>query len=161
MNLQIAKKSHYRFARADRSKASPHHKQLNLYLWVGLGGIFGTFARYEIALATPAHEGSIPWATFAVNVAGSFILGALIETLIRSGRDIGLRRRMRLLIGTGFCGSLTTISTFATETDLLIKGDHLATAVLYLALTTAFGLDAAVVGIKVTAKSLRRSETNS
>ena len=109
----------------------------------------GTYARYELSQIIIAGKGKIPWATLIVNVVGSFVLGALLELLVRSGKDIGLRRRVRLLVGTGFCGSLTTFSTFATETDLLIKGNHLSVAFAYLVLTTTFGIVAAVLGIKV------------
>ena len=157
MNLQPARASHLRLTKADRQQNLPHHKQFNLYLWIAIGGVLGTYARYELSLIITAGKGAIPWATFIVNVVGSFILGALLELLVRSGKDMGLRRRIRLLVGTGFCGSLTTFSTFATETDLLVKGGHLGVADIYLVLTTTFGLLAAVVGIRVATMQLRRA----
>ena len=148
----LIKKSHYRSAKNDLSNESPHHRQLSLYAWIAAGGVAGTFARFELANLIPTQRGSIPWATLMANTIGSFILGALLELLIQSGRDIGLRRRIRLLIGTGFCGSLTTFSTFATETDLLIRGGHWGNALIYLLITTALGLTAVALGIEVASR---------
>ncbi len=133
----------------DIQRSNPHHLQANLYLPIAVGGVIGTTARYEMALLLPTTKGHFPFATLIVNIFGSFVLGLLLESLSTSQSDVGLSRRLRLLIGTGFCGSLTTFSTFATEADLLIKSHDVTLALAYLAVTILAGLLATTFGIKV------------
>ena len=91
-----------------------------------------------------------------INLVGAFILGALLEGLARSGDDTAWRRRARLFAGTGFCGALTTYSTFAFEISLLGKGSHLATAVGYGLGSVVGGVIAAWLGIVMAADIHRR-----
>jgi CrcB protein len=124
---------------------------------VGLGGALGTALRY--ALGThwlPAGSG-FPRGTFIANLVGALVLGALIELLARRGSDTGVRRRVRLLVGTGFCGGLTTYSTLALETDLLLRAHRDGLAVTYAVVTAIAGLAAAGVGIALSAWTHRRS----
>ena len=94
------------------------------YLGLALiGGTFGTAAREAITLAFPSADG-IPWAIFAVNILGAFLLGLLLDALARMGPDEGRRRRLRIVLGTGFMGGFTTYSALATDTaSLLGEGD--------------------------------------
>lgn len=116
---------------------------------VALGGVVGTAARYGFALAVPRPSGGWPWATFVVNLVGAFVLGALLEGLARSGADVSVQRRIRLLVGTGFCGSLTTCSTLAVEIDLLVRDHEPATAFGYLAASLVAGIAVTAAGIAV------------
>lgn len=127
--------------------ARPLHRLPGALVWVAIGGVAGTAARYALALAKPPPAGAWPWATFIVNIAGAFILGALLEALARAGTDSGWRRNVRLLAGTGFCGSLTTYSTFAVEADLLVRDHAAGTALGYLAASLIVGLIATAAGI--------------
>lgn len=111
------------------------------------GGFLGAAARELVAQALPHRAGTLPWATLAVNLSGALVLGALLEALVRAGEDTGIRRRIRLTAGTGFLGAFTTYSTFAVESDLLIRAGHGAAAVAYLALTVVGGLAAVVAGV--------------
>lgn len=83
-------------------------------LLVGLGGTFGACARYAVGQLLRGH--SFPWATLAVNVLGSFVLGIVLFA--------GLTRPVGLLIGVGFCGAFTTFSSFSYQTVELWEGDH-------------------------------------
>lgn len=122
--------------------------------WVFLGGALGTWVRDELSQALPVAQW--PWGTFVANLAGAFVLGALLETLSRCGPDEGRRQRLRLLAGTGFCGGLTTYSTLATETDLLARANATGTALGYLAATIVAGAALTWAGIAVaTARSGR------
>jgi CrcB protein len=123
---------------------------------VGLGGALGTAARYGLAQWLPAG-GGLPRGTLIANLIGALILGVLLEALARRGPDVGALRRARLLIGTGLCGGLTTYSTVAVETDLLIRAHREGLAAGYAAGTVLAGVALAGLGIAVSARVHRRS----
>lgn len=132
----------------------PLHRQPWAMALVFIGGVFGTLLRYGVGELV-APPGGWPIGTLSVNIAGAFILGALLEALTRSGPDAGNRQRIRLLVGTGLCGSLTTYSTFATEIDLLGRDGHLAIAISYTAITVIGGAIATLAGIALGALRAR------
>lgn len=109
-----------------------------------VGGCIGTLLRYGVAQILP-HASGWPVATFVVNVIGAFVLGVLLEALSRS--DSARRTRIRLLCGTGFCGGLTTYSTFAVEMDLLLRGGSLLLGAAYGVGSLVAGATAAYAGI--------------
>lgn len=79
---------------------------------VGLGGALGASLRYVVETWTVARWGhNWPWGTFAVNVGGSLILGVALGGVLVAE----LPRWASLLIATGFCGALTTFSSFALQ----------------------------------------------
>lgn len=123
---------------------------------VALGGLIGTGCRYAISRVAPTRTGSWPWGTFLANVVGAILLGVLLELLARAGADRGWRQRARLLLGTGFCGALTTYSTLAVEVDLLIRAHDAGLAAAYLAGSVVAGVLATVVGIAVASAHGRR-----
>jgi CrcB protein len=91
-----------------------------------------------VAEAVPPTANGFPWATLAVNVAGCAVLGLVV---VLSERALP-SWYFRPLLGTGFCGGLTTFSTFAVEIDLLIRAGHPATAAAYLVASIVIGLAA-------------------
>lgn len=105
-------------------------------LLVALGGFAGAIARWSVTLALPD---AFPWGTLVVNVAGSFLLGALVADG-RYGEH--LPAGVRLAIATGFLSSFTTYSAFAMDTAAL---GPLLGAVNVLA-NYALGLGAALIG---------------
>lgn len=123
---------------------------------VGLGGGLGSVARYGVAQWLPATTG-FPWSTFVVNLAGALILGVLLELLTRAGSDDGGRRQLRLLVGTGFCGGLTTYSTLAVEADLLVRRHCDGLAATYAISSVAAGIAVAAIGIAIADRTGRRS----
>jgi CrcB protein len=118
---------------------------------VALGGTFGTAARFTLSEAVPTWSG-VPVATFAVNVLGAFLLGMLVTNLARRGRDVGVRRAVRLLVGTGFMGGFTTYSTLAVETDALFRSGQAGLAVGYAVATVIVGALAAAAGIRLASR---------
>lgn len=112
---------------------------------VALGGALGSAARYAVADWLPTPTG-FPWPTFAVNLAGALVLGVLLERLA-GHPDSGRRRQLRLLIGTGLCGGLTTYSTLAVEADLLVRSHRHGLAAVYALVSILAGLVAAAAGI--------------
>jgi CrcB protein len=107
-------------------------------LLVLLGGAVGAAARYLTDVAVQrAHGTEFPWGTWTVNVAGSFVLGVVVA----SGPGW-----LVALAGTGFCGALTTFSTFGYETVRLTEEGETAAAVSNVVASLAAGLAAAALG---------------
>lgn len=97
--------------------AHPQISRLELAA-VGLGGAVGALGRVGLEQAWPTTAGRWPWATFAVNILGAFLLGCLMNGLRHGPVSIPSYR----LLGTGFCGALTTFSTL--QIELLQMLDH-------------------------------------
>jgi CrcB protein len=115
----------------------------DVVLAVFLGGCVGGGARYAITQNWTTPAGRFPWATFGVNVAGAFILAIVIVF----AADVVPSRYLRPLLGTGFCGALTTFSAVVVTTDLLFAHHHQGTAAAYLAASILAGLAAASLGL--------------
>ena len=86
--------------------------------------------------ALPHTAGEWPWATFAVNVAGAFVLGYLVTRL---QERLPLSAYRRPLLGTGFCGALTTFSALQLELLRMLDGGHTGLALAYAATSIAAG----------------------
>jgi fluoride exporter len=84
-----------------------------LSLFVFVGGGTGAIARFWIGRWLATSSG-FPWATFSINVAGSFLLGVLAILL----KD---RPGWLVLLGAGFCGGFTTFSTFSLDTLRMLE----------------------------------------
>ena len=114
---------------------------------VAVGGLLGTWCRYQLGIHLPPAEGHWPTATFVANLVGAFLLGILLESLASAGDDTGRRRTLRLAGGTGFLGAFTTYSALAVETNLLARDGHTGLAAGYLAGSAMLGLLTATLGI--------------
>jgi CrcB protein len=88
---------------------------------VGLGGAAGTLVRVWVATQLSAGAGAWPWATFLVNISGSFAL-AYIATRLRERGDVSAYPRA--LLASGFCGAYTTFSTMQLELLRMLEGNH-------------------------------------
>ena len=102
-----------------------------------LGGAIGALARYGLAEALPHEAGTWPWATFAVNVAGALALGYLTTRLQERLPPSAYRRP---LLGTGFCGALTTFSTRQVELLQMLDHGETGLAASYAAASIAAGV---------------------
>lgn len=141
----------------DRPSGRPLHLRPAAIAWVVLGGCLGTAGRAEVGDLVGRPAG-LPVATLAVNLFGAFLLGVLLEGLARRGPDVGRARVARLAAGTGFCGALTTYSTFAVETDLLASHGRPTAALGYVAVTVVIGLAASAGGVHVHVARARRRD---
>lgn len=108
------------------------------------GGAVGSLARAGVAEALPHRPGQWPWATFIVNLFGAVLLGWL---LTRLAERVAPRRYWRFLLGTGFCGAVTTFSTFQVETFELIRTGHAGVAIGYALGSIVAGMGVAVLGV--------------
>lgn len=115
------------------------------------GASVGTLLRATISQAFPHDGGQWPWATFVINIVGSFLLGALLEGLANAGGDTGWRRMVRLTAGTGVMGGFTTYSTYVVEIVRLEQSGFVLTAVTYGLVSIVVGVAAAGAGIAATA----------
>jgi CrcB protein len=112
---------------------------------IALGGMVGASARYGIARVAPVRAGHFPWATFATNLAGSFLLGLLLVVLLERLRPT---RYLRPFAATGILGAFTTMSTYQVEMVLLVRDGHASTALLYAVGTVAAGVGLAFAGAR-------------
>jgi len=114
-------------------------------LWVCLAGALGTGARYLIAaMATERFGAGFPWGTLIVNVAGCFLMGAVMQVSVNVA---SLSPNVRLALTTGFLGGLTTYSSFAYETTALVSNGSRGAAALNFGLTTVACFAAVVLGL--------------
>ncbi|MFC7547354.1 fluoride efflux transporter CrcB [Plantactinospora sp. GCM10030261] len=114
---------------------------MNLLL-VALGAAVGAPLRYLVDRAVQTRHASVfPWGTLAVNVIGSALLG-LVAGLPADPAVIAL-------VGTGFCGALTTYSTFSYETLGLARAGDRWLALANVSLSVVAGLAAAYGGLAV------------
>lgn len=112
-------------------------------LLVIVGGFVGAPLRYVVDQRVRSWHGSaMPWGTFTVNVVGSLVLGAVVSA---SGAA-GWPSWVATVVGTGFCGALTTFSTFGFETVRLVEEGAVVTALANVGASLAAGLAAAFSG---------------
>jgi CrcB protein len=132
-------------AQAIEAEAGPDYRrhEPKAVAAVALGGALGAPARYGISQVVHITPGTFPWGTFWINVSGSLVLGFFLAVVLRR---FPKTRYLRPFVASGFLGSYTTYSTFAVETDLLIRNGRAGIAVAYAALSFAGGFTAAWVG---------------
>lgn len=111
------------------------------------GGVVGALARAGLAKALPHSAAEWPWATFAANVAGAFMLG-YFATRLQERLPVSAYRRP--FLGTGLCGALTTFSTVQVELLEMLDHRHYALAAGYAAASIAAGFVAVWAATAVT-----------
>jgi fluoride exporter len=112
------------------------------WLLVLVGGAVGAPVRYLVDRAVSLRSTSVfPLGTLTVNLVGCFILGCLAGAASEN---------VRILLGTGFCGALTTFSTFGYETSRLASEGSSRTAVANVVLSVGLGLAVAALGVSLT-----------
>ncbi|MDR1236751.1 MAG: CrcB family protein [Propionibacteriaceae bacterium] len=113
-------------------------------IWIALAGGCGALARYATdTLLTRKSNRMRGWATWIINVLGSFLIGVLVGWFSAHNGDAELR----IIIGSGFLGGYTTFSTACVESARLLRKGEFSTALLLSAsmlvtstLATALGL---------------------
>lgn len=116
-------------------------------LLVGAGGFLGAAARYLLGGWILHHTAAskFPWSTFAVNVLGCLVIGALSGVAEKSGL---IGPAARLFLFTGVLGGFTTFSAFGFETFYLLRRGELPIAALYAAASMIVCLFAVWLGFR-------------
>ncbi len=113
-------------------------------LAVAVGGAVGALARWMLSYQLNAYFPAIPPGTLAANIIGGYIVGFAIA-FFASRPEIA--PEWRLLIITGFCGGLTTFSTFSAEVVMLIQQGEISKMAIAITLHLAGSLAATILGI--------------
>jgi CrcB protein len=116
------------------------------------GGCVGGYARYAVTLAWHTPRDGFPTATLAVNTVGALVLAAVVVV----ATDLRPGRYLRPLLGTGFCGALTTFSAVVVAAVQLVDHGRYLVATAYLAATVVGGLAACWAGLVLTRAVARR-----
>ncbi|HWK92281.1 MAG TPA: fluoride efflux transporter CrcB [Luteimicrobium sp.] len=132
-----------------------HHLDPVLLLVVAVGGGLGTCARYALSQALLPEHG-LPVGTLTANVVGAFLLGVLLELLVRAGRETRGRRVLRLGLGTGFMGGFTTFSSLALEVERLLQDGRVGLGLAYGLGSVVVGFAACLLGVLLSARHHRR-----
>lgn len=119
---------------------------------VALGGAIGAVLRYQTGrwmtgwLGAPAMS-VFPWATLAVNAAGSLLMGLLAGWLLKTSPAGS--EQLRLMLGVGVLGGFTTFSAFSLELAMLIQRGQFTIALLYAVLSVSLGVTGLIFGLTV------------
>ena len=120
---------------------------MKLLAAIALGGAIGALGRHFVAVGMVAWLGhGFPVATLAVNIVGSFVLGALVETMALSWSP---SLEMRALLTVGLLGAFTTFSTFSLDVVTLYQRGEVGLAALYIAASFVLSVGALLAGMRL------------
>jgi len=123
------------------------------FAFLAIGAIAGAFLRYKIA-SGPILVGTLSVNILIINVIGSFILGVFSVLSVAWNLD----SRYSLLVAIGFCGSLTTMSSFALETANMLGERQLANMAINIAANVGLSIGA-VIGARALTGEIVRTPT--
>jgi CrcB protein len=103
---------------------------------IAVGGAAGALLRVALSRSYTTGSASWPWVTFAVNIVGAILLGYFVTRL---QERLPLSAYRRPLLGTGFCGALTTFSTMQLELLRMFDAHRYGLAAGYAAASIALG----------------------
>ena len=105
----------------------------------------GSIGRYLAGIGVGKLFGSgFPWGTLIINIAGSFLIGVLVESFALRWN---LPQAARVFLTVGICGGFTTFSTFSLESALMIERGELGSAAAYIVGSVAVGVLALFAGL--------------
>jgi CrcB protein len=113
-------------------------------LALAIGSIVGGFSRWWLGLKLNTLFPTIPPGTLAANLIAGYVIGAAVGVFAQFP---GLAPEWRLLIITGFCGGLSTFSTFSSEVVTLLQRGQLAWAVGEICIHVVGSLAMTLAGI--------------
>ncbi|MFB5621718.1 MAG: fluoride efflux transporter FluC, partial [Candidatus Nitrosomaritimum yanchengensis] len=111
------------------------------FIFLAAGSVFGAFLRYKIT-ESPLLFNTLPVNVLIVNVIGAFILGAFVIL----SEQWNLDGRYSLLAAVGFCGSLTTMSSFALDSSNLLDNQHYGALAVNIIANIGLSIGALIAG---------------
>jgi fluoride exporter len=112
---------------------------------VAVGGAIGSVVRYLVGIASGKLFGlGFPWGTLIINIAGSLLIGAFVESFALRW---DLPQAARLFLTVGICGGFTTFSTFSLDAYLLIERGAWWPAAAYIAASVLLSIAGLVAGL--------------
>ncbi len=111
------------------------------FVFLAVGSVLGAFLRYKIT-ESPLLFNTLPLNVLIVNIIGAFVLGMFIVI----SEQWNLDGRYSLLAAVGFCGSLTTMSSFALDSSNLFDNHHYGTLAINLVANVGLSIGALVGG---------------
>lgn len=117
---------------------------MKTWILIGLAGAAGTLMRYGIAIIT----GKMNWGftglpTLISNIIGCFLIGIIISLAAKGNR---ITEEVKVILAVGFCGGLTTFSSFTAENYSFLSGKNFLTFTLYTSISVFTGLVAMWLG---------------
>lgn len=118
---------------------------MNIIFSVAIGGALGAVGRYLLGMGALAALGAgYPWGTLMANVAGGFIMGAIVEA---GALKFSYSPELRAFLTVGLLGGFTTFSAFSLESALMLERGELAGAAAYVAASTVLSIGALFAGL--------------
>jgi CrcB protein len=114
---------------------------------ISAGGVLGALARYGLSIAWAHDPAGFPWATWTINVSGSFLIGVLMVLVTRRWPS---QRLIRPFFGVGILGGYTTFSTSVVDVQQAVAHGAPGLALLYLGGTLVGALIAVWAGTVLT-----------
>ena len=118
---------------------------MNLLLAIAAGGAIGALGRHFVSSqVTHWLGGGFPWGLLICNVAGSFVMGCLVEVMALKW-SVGTE--LRAFMTVGILGAFTTFSTFSLDTVLLLERGAYLSAMFYVVASVALSVGGLVAGL--------------
>jgi CrcB protein len=111
------------------------------YIFLAVGSVLGAFLRYKVT-ESPLLFNTLPLNVLIVNILGAFILGVFVMV----SEQWNLDGRYSLFAAVGFCGSLTTMSSFALDSSNLLEGNHYGTLAINIVANIGLSITALIGG---------------
>jgi len=111
------------------------------YIFLAVGSVLGAFLRYKVT-ESPLLFNTLPLNVLIVNILGAFILGVFVIV----SEQWNLDGRYSLFAAVGFCGSLTTMSSFALDSSNLLEGNHYGTLAINIVANIGLSIMALIGG---------------
>ena len=129
---------------------------MRMYVAIGCGGSIGALLRYLVGTLVP-HTGNFPLGTLCINIIGCFAMGYLTNFVKR--RYFADKPALAKALTTGMIGAFTTFSTVSLETALLVQDGMLHIGLIYLASSTAGGLGAVLLGLRLSPHPVQKEQS--